>query len=139
MIPTMDEIEEYFEIIEDFVLSSISPNVREAAHRMWDDIARYGPSGLPSFQDVRVRGLGDFQIPPPPPPVPPKTWFEASTDWIGDHPWQASGIVLGVIGAGMLVGYRAVHAQHERVIKIKSISKERRQVVGSYDVGRSSC
>ena len=134
----MEEIEEYLESIEELFLSSLSaatpemPNVRQAAYQLWDDISRYGPSGLPALQDIRVPGLGDFQIPPPPPPPPPKTWLESSVDWITEHPWTTSGLVLGVFGAGLLVGYSSIHSSR-RIVRVKPASRERRQVVGEFN------
>jgi hypothetical protein len=136
MVPTMEDIEGYLESMEEVFFSTVSaatpdlPNMRQAVYRLWDDVSRYGPSGMPSFKEIRVPGLGDFHVPPPPPPIPPKTWFESSADWISEHPWKTSGMVLGVIGAGLFVGYSAVQTRRERVIRIKPVSRERRQVVG---------
>jgi len=124
----MEELEGYLESVEEFVFSSFSattsdlPNMREAANRLWRDFSRYGPSPFP----------GDYPVPPPPPPLPPKSWLESSMDWISEHPWKTSGIILGVIGASCVVGYSAVRTRKVRVIKIKPVSKERKQVVGEH-------
>jgi len=125
------------ESLEEMFFSSLHaatpdlPHIREAIYRLWEDVSRYGPSGLPSLPDIRVPGLRDIQIPPPPPPPPPKTMLEASLDWIGTHPWKTSGIVVGVVGAGLLVGYGASKKRHSRVIRVKAAGRERRQVVGT--------
>ena len=110
------------------------PVVHEAVNQLWVDISRYGP-GIPAFPEVHISALGDFQVPPPPPPPPPmsSSWFEQSATWIGRHPWKASGIVVGAVGAGLLVGYRDYWSKRRRVyatsMKTSSLV-ERRQIVG---------
>jgi hypothetical protein len=136
MFPTIEVIEDYLESLEDIVyasLSAASPDliaVRETFNRLWDDISRFGPG----FSYIRVPSLGDFQIPPPPPPPPPpKSFWEKSTDWCSDHPWKVVGIGVGVVGAGLLVGYGSHTARRvagHRKAKSTAISNERRQVVG---------
>ena len=129
-----EEIEEYLESFEVYVTSSIStdfPNFREAIHRLWLDVSRFGPQSLP-LPDIHVPGLGHFQVPPPPPPAPPKSWMERSIDWVSLHPWAVGGIVVGVAGTGLLVGYGSMH-KHARFRRSKAVtgaSNERKQVVG---------
>lgn len=131
-----EEIEEYLESFEVYVTSSIStdfPNFREAIHRLWLDVSRFGPQSLP-LPDIHVPGLGHFQVPPPPPPAPPKSWMERSIDWVSLHPWAVGGIVVGVAGTGLLVGYGSMH-KHARFRRSKAVtgaSNERKQVVGEY-------
>ncbi|KAF8965227.1 hypothetical protein BDZ97DRAFT_1699675 [Flammula alnicola] len=136
-MPSLDNIEEYLASVEEYFYSSVSvvthslPDVHEVVNQLWVDIARYGP-GMPAFPEVHVPTLGDFQVPPPPPPPPePSSWVSQSADWVGRHPWKTSGIVVGVVGAGLLVGYRDVfvrrtgHLHHAR----KAQPTERRQIV----------
>jgi hypothetical protein len=135
MIPTVEEIEDYLQSIEGLFYSTVYsatpdlPNFREAVHRLWIDVSRYGP-GLPaSFPEIP--GLGVFEVPPPPPPVP-KSWLEGSTHWVGTHPWTTSGIVVGALGAGLLVSYGVYRMKEAGITKIRAVSKERRQVVGEF-------
>lgn len=138
MVPTMEEIEDYMESLEELFFTSLSaatpdlPHIREAVYRLWEDVSRYGPSGLPSIPEIHIPVLRDLQIPPPPPPVPPKSWLESSMDWIGKNPWKASGIMVGVVGAGLLVGYSAVQRGKSKVVRLKVGARERRQVVGAH-------
>lgn len=133
----MERIEQYMESIEEYFFSSLSaattdiPTVHEAVTRLWVDIARYGP-GLPAFPDVRIPGLGDFEVPPPPPPPPvPPTWLESSAIWIGRNPWKVSGAVVGLVGTTLLVGYSASNMRKRTNYRVKAVvSNERRQVVG---------
>ncbi|KAF9469250.1 hypothetical protein BDZ94DRAFT_1303744 [Collybia nuda] len=133
---TVEKIEEYLESLEEYFFSSLSaattdlPNIHEAVNRLWVDIARYGP-GLPAFPEVRLPSLGDFQVPPPPPPPPSThvTWLNQSVHWAGQHPWKVSGIAVGVVGASLLVGYRAMDTRKRNRYRVKAESKERRQVV----------
>jgi hypothetical protein len=129
----VEEIEDYLESLEDFLASSIPdlPNVREAVHRLWLDVSRFGPQSLPSLPDIHVPGLGAFEVPPPPPPPPPKSWFEESLDLVRLYPWTFGGIVVGVAGASLLVGYGSMH-KHARLRRVKTVTNtttERRQVV----------
>lgn len=138
MIPSTDEVEEYFQSLENFLTDSLAaaspglPNIREAVHRLWVDISRFGPPGLPSFPDIHVPGLGAFEVPPPPPPPPPpRTLVEKAGDWIIEHPWKSSSIVVTALGAGLLAGYttfRITHANKRRV-RSTTITPERRQVI----------
>ncbi|KAF9246415.1 hypothetical protein BU15DRAFT_40086 [Melanogaster broomeanus] len=115
MLPTIDELEQYFDSVERVVsdsLAAVSPDlpiVREALNRLWIDISRFGP-GLSSLPDIHVPGLGAFEVPPPPPPpAPPKSLIDNTGDWIIQHPWITSGVVVSALGAGILAGYSAVH------------------------------
>ncbi|PPQ93237.1 hypothetical protein CVT25_015235 [Psilocybe cyanescens] len=139
-MPTFDNVEEYLASVEEYFHSSVTavthslPDVHEVVNQLWIDISRYGP-GMPGFPEVNIPTLGDFQVPPPPPPPPSvsSSWISQSTDWIGRHPWKASGIVVGVVGAGLLVGYRDsfVRRQHQKPYHVtkKVQSTERRQIV----------
>lgn len=139
MFPSIQQIEEVLESLEDIVYASLSaatpdlPRVRETFDRLWDDVSRFGPN-IPDIH-VRVPGLGDFHVPPPPPPPPPpKGMVEDLIDWCQENPWT----VLGVgVGAGLLVGYgshkyRIHRRQRVRHISATSIPRERRQVIGAY-------
>ncbi|KZT26579.1 hypothetical protein NEOLEDRAFT_1241033 [Neolentinus lepideus HHB14362 ss-1] len=135
MIPTVEEIESYLESIEELFISSTSaipdfPSVRDTLHRVWADIARFGPPGWSSFPDIHLPGLGDFEIPPPPPPPPPPP--KSSIDWLLDHPKTTAGIVVGVAGAGLLVGYGSfvarTYQRRNKRVQVRG-ADERRQVV----------
>lgn len=141
MVPSVDEIEEYFQSLEYFLIDSLAaaspdlPNIGEAIHRLWVDISRFGPPGLPSFPDIHVPGLGAFEVPPPPPPPPPpRTLIEKAGDWIIEHPWKSSGIAVTVLGAGLLAGYTTYRITHYRKRRLRSttVTPEKRQVVGVY-------
>ncbi|KAH7926637.1 hypothetical protein BV22DRAFT_1032635 [Leucogyrophana mollusca] len=140
MVPTVDEIEEYFESLERFVSDSLAaaspdlPNIREAVHRLWVDISRFGPPGFASFPDIHVPGLGAFEVPPPPPPPPPpKSLLDKTGDWVGAHPWVTSGLVVTALGAGLLAGYSSVFMRntHRRRAKASTsaAASEKRLVV----------
>ncbi|KAL0061040.1 hypothetical protein AAF712_012161 [Marasmius tenuissimus] len=131
----MDKIEGYLESLEELIYSSLdaaSPGaIRETINQIWVDITRYGPS-LPNIPEVRLPGLGAFEVPPPPPPPPPSSWYERSLDWAEKHPWKARGVIAGVVGGGLLVGYGGVYMRAVRArntIRSTSSSTERRQVV----------
>jgi len=137
---TVEKIEEYIESFEEYFFSSLSaaatdlPNIHEAVNRLWLDISRYGP-GMPTFTDIHLPNLGDFQVPPPIPPPPPPahlTWLSRSAKWVGRHPWMTSTIVVGVVGASILAGYRTVDTRKRNKYRIKSQTFERRQVVGMF-------
>jgi hypothetical protein len=141
-MPSLENLEEYLASVENYFYSSVTavsfslPDVHQAVNQLWVDISRYGP-GMPAFPEVRMPTLGDFQVPPPPPPPPPPpdppSWLEQSALWIGRHPWKASGIVVGAVGAGLLVGYRDLWFKRRRVYATSvktSSSIERRQIVG---------
>ena len=73
--------------------------------------------------------------PPPPPPPAPRSLFEKSADWVGEHPWQTAGIGFGLVGAGLLAGYgRAYFSGSVRTRRLRTAGVahdgERRQVVG---------
>jgi hypothetical protein len=144
MIPSREEIEAYVSAVEEYVFASITyatsdlPNIRDTIYRFWEDVSRYGPSGLPSIRDVHVPGLRDFQIPPPPPPVPPKSKLESSIDWMANNPLKASSIAVGIVGVGLLVGYSASRRRYVKVTRLKAITREKRQVVGECRIYRSS-
>ncbi|KAG7089696.1 hypothetical protein E1B28_011351 [Marasmius oreades] len=130
----MDKIEEYLESLEELIYSSLdaaSPGyIRETINQLWIDITRYGPS-LPNMPEIRLPGLGDFEVPPPPPPPPPSSLYERSCTWAEKHPWKAGGIALGAVGTGLLVGYGGVYMKAVKARKAlkSSSSTERRQVV----------
>ncbi|KAI0934619.1 hypothetical protein AcV5_006402 [Taiwanofungus camphoratus] len=136
IVPTIEQIEEYLESIEEIVIASLNaatpdlPRVSEAIRRLWEDVSRFGPQSL-SLPDIQFPGLGAFEVPPPPPPPPPprSLWAQAA-DWVSEHPWTAAGISVGV-GAGLLVGYRSFHLKHNaRSRRVRATaSMERRQVV----------
>ena len=138
-MPSLDNVEEYIASVEEYFFSSVTavsrgfPDIHEVMNQLWVDISRYGP-GMPAFPDVHIPTLGDFQVPPPPPPPPPMpTLLEQSAAWVGRHPWKTSGIVVGAVGAGLLVGYRNFwfKRRHVYAASIKtSSSVERRQIVG---------
>ena len=139
-MPSLDNVEEYLASVEEYFFASVNavthnlPDVHEAVNQLWIDISRYGP-GMPAFPEVYIPTLADFQVPPPPPPPlppPPSSWVEQSATWLGRHPWKASGLVAGVVGAGLLVGYRDFcfrRRRHYATTKTSS-SVERRQIVG---------
>lgn len=138
MPDTLEKVEEYLESLEEYFFSSLAaattdmPNIHEAVNRLWVDIARYGP-GMPSFPEMHLPALGDFQVPPSPPPPPPPvplSLLSRSTNWTRRHPWVASGIAVSVMGGGLLVGYNSFHSRKRKNYKAKAESKERRQVVG---------
>ncbi|KAF5373655.1 hypothetical protein D9758_000779 [Tetrapyrgos nigripes] len=108
MDDAMDKLEEILESVEEFLSTSLtapSPDdVKDRLNQLWADITRYGPT-MPQLPDVRIPGLGDFDVPPLPPPQPPRTRYEDTLEWIDNHPWKATGVALGVVGAGLLVGY----------------------------------
>ncbi|KAG2147223.1 hypothetical protein BD769DRAFT_1597094 [Suillus cothurnatus] len=138
MVPSIDEVEEYFQSLERFLTNSVAaaspglPNIREAVHRLWVDISRFGPPGFSSFPDIHVPGLGAFEVPPPPPPPPPpRTLVEKAGDWIVENPWMSSSIVVTALGAGLLAGYttfRITHT-HKRRVRSTTVTPEKRQVV----------
>lgn len=125
MDTTKEQIEEYLEQMFESLESL--PNTLS---QLFSDITRYGPQ-MPSFPDVHLPGgLGDFEIPPPPPPPPPTSWIEQSTGWIHENPRQTAGIVAGVVGTG-IISYGAVYMRAARARRLKEMSNERRQVVGT--------
>ena len=144
-VPSVENIEAYLQQVEQVVVNSVSqvapemPSVKQVFERFQDDLARFWPQSLPQLPEIKLPNLGQFEVPPPPPPPPPPpSFFERSADWVGDHPWQAAGIGIGLVGAGILVGYGgmryagAVKTRHYRTAAIAQ-DNERRQVVGEHD------
>ncbi|KAI6005844.1 hypothetical protein EDD15DRAFT_2427094 [Pisolithus albus] len=134
MMPTIDDVEQYFETVERLVSDSLTaasldlPHIREAINKLWIDITRYGPP----FPEIHAGRLGPFELPaPPPPPPPPKSLIEKTGDCLKDHSWIVSGLVLSTLGFGLFVGYRAISAKHafRRRIKSTTTVPEKRQVV----------
>ncbi|KAF5315937.1 hypothetical protein D9611_004797 [Ephemerocybe angulata] len=139
-----ETIEGYLHSVENYFYASVTavtgglPDVNEVANRLWIDISRYGP-GMPAFPEVHIPSLGDFQVPPPPPPppkAPPSSFVNSLANWAHDNPKKASGVVVGVVGTGLLIGYR--HAFNGRpparsvthkAASAQSGERERRQVV----------
>ncbi|KAI0820215.1 hypothetical protein BC628DRAFT_1423141 [Trametes gibbosa] len=136
VLPTIDQIEDYLQQVEDLVLSSLSSaspdlsRVSEAVNRLWQDVLRHSPQVMPP-----LKGLGAFEVPPPPPPPPPpKSFWNNTADWLADHPWRTAGLGLGIIGTTLLVGYASPHIRrHAKARRSKKhaalTSAERRQVV----------
>ncbi|KAI0672714.1 hypothetical protein C8Q78DRAFT_990143 [Trametes maxima] len=127
-LPTIEQIEDYLQQVEDLVVSSLSaatpdlPKVSDAVHRLWQDVLRHSPQAIPN-----IKGLGAFEVPPPPPPPPPPASFwESTADWIADHPWQTASLGVGIIGTGLLVGRRARVGVKKHA---HTANGERRQVV----------
>ncbi|OCH85708.1 hypothetical protein OBBRIDRAFT_762634, partial [Obba rivulosa] len=138
VVPTLEQIEDYLESLEELIFSSLSaatpdmPRVSEAIQRLWEDVLRFGPQSLPSLNDIHLPGLGTFEVPPPPPPPPPpKTLWEKSADWVAEHPWRTAGIGIGIVGAGLLVGYGSIQWRNSvKARKLRATSStERKQVI----------
>lgn len=142
VLPSVENIEEYLQHVEEVVITTVSaatpdlPNVRYAFQRLQEDLARFWPQSLPPLPDIKMPGLGAFEVPPPPPPLPvPKSALERSVDWVGVHPWKVAGLGLGMVTLGALARYggarylrASVGRRHHRV----GVSNtERRQVVGT--------
>jgi hypothetical protein len=95
---------------------------------------------MPTFPDMHLPSLGDFQVPPPPPPPPPPphlSWLSKSADWFGRHPWTTSAMVIGIAGTGLLVGYSTIDTKKRNKYRMKTQTTERQQVVGKSH--RSCC
>ncbi|VDC02166.1 unnamed protein product [Peniophora sp. CBMAI 1063] len=102
------------------------PHIGESVKRLWADVTRYGPK-LP---DIKLPGLGEFEIlPSPPPPPPPRFFWDRSTDWVADHPLTATGIGAGAVGATLLVGYKGLLVHRGRRTGKGKHSSDRKQVV----------
>ena len=143
LLPTIEQIEDYLESVEELVVSSLSAatpdlgQVSEAIHRLWQDVLRHSPQAVPAT----LKGLGAFEVPPPPPPPPPpKSFWENTADWVADHPWTTAGIGVGVVGAGLLVGYASPRIHRRARVGARkhaaggaAPSTERRQVISEYD------
>ena len=147
--PTVENIEDFLQHVEEVVVTTVSsatadmPSVREAIQRLWEDIDRFGPwQSLPPLPEIKIPNLGSFEVPPPPPPPPvPRGIITRSADWVGAHPWKTAFIGIGLVGAGVAVGYGGLYLRHyTRVRKVRTASgthagAERRQVVGEHDLG----
>lgn len=98
MLPTQEDLDSYLTSLDELVhsLTPELPNLNEAIHRLWDDIARFGPN-LP---DIHLPGI-EVHVPPPPPPPPPPPVVQG---WIEKHQTVVGAVA---IGAGLLVGYGA--------------------------------
>ena len=132
-MPSTDDVQYYVERVENYVYASATavanevPHIGESVKRLWTDVTRYGPK-LP---DIKLPGLGEFEIPPPPPPPPPpRSFWDRSANWVADHPWTATGIGAGAVGATLLVGYKGFLVHHGRRAGKGKHSSERKQVVG---------
>ncbi|KAG6854707.1 hypothetical protein C0991_002419 [Blastosporella zonata] len=133
---TVDKIEEYLESLEEYFFSSLSsattdlPNIHEAVNRLWVDISRYGP-GMPSFSEIHLPALGDFQVPPPPPPPLPvhASLIDKSANFAKNHPWLVGSVAVGVLGTSLLAGYGVYHKRPRTYHRVKQQSNERRQVI----------
>lgn len=145
--PTVQNIEDYLQYVEEVVVSSVSsatadmPSIRQTFQRLWEDIDRFGPwQSLPALPDIKMPILGAFEVPPPPPPPPaPRGLWDRSADWASDHSWKAVFIGIGVVGTGVAVGYagmrfRGAFVPSRRVRGTNSghANTERRQVVGAH-------
>jgi hypothetical protein len=140
MIPSLQDIEQYFESVETYVFSSVYVpqlnDVREAANRLWLDVSRHGPNGLSSLPDI-IPSLGDFAVPPPPPPppAPESSWFDDAAEWVAENPRTASGALVVVVGGSLVAAYGVRYARHARIRRLKaSLVAERRQIVGTSNV-----
>lgn len=142
-MPSVDNIEEYFAAVEEYLQSSLNvvtrslPDVNEVVNQLWVDIARYGP-GMPGFSEVHVPAFADFQVslpPPPPPPIEQSSWTTQSADWIARHPWKTTGVVASLVGVGVLIRHRDIftkRAKHLYSGKKAAQAAERRQIIGKY-------
>ncbi|OBZ69313.1 hypothetical protein A0H81_10967 [Grifola frondosa] len=100
IVPTIEQIEAYFESLEELIVSSVSAAAPTCP----------GPQSLPTLS-----GLGPFEVPPPPPPPPPpKSFWENAADWVAH--------------TRALLPPLASHRDRSRRVKA-SVSSERRQVV----------
>jgi len=135
-MPLSEGIQDYIESVEDYVYVSYTsamaemPNIHEALNRLWADVSRFGPA----IPEIRLPVLVEVPSPPPPPPPPPPpgSLFNNVTDWVTENPWKASGIGVGVVGVGLLVGYNAYWARTQSRLHKRhhAATHERRQVVG---------
>ncbi|KAI0636423.1 hypothetical protein C8Q77DRAFT_1050190 [Trametes polyzona] len=135
VLPTIEQIEDYLQQVEDVVVSSLSSaspdlsRVSEAVHRLWQDVLRHSPQAMPG-----LKGLGAFEVPPPPPPPPPpKSFWENTAVWVADHPWQSASIGVGILGTTLLVGYVTPRMRRHAKARAKkhpsAMGGERKQVV----------
>ncbi|KAI1791665.1 hypothetical protein LXA43DRAFT_389248 [Ganoderma leucocontextum] len=136
VLPTIDQIDSYLDSVEQIVVTSLSAatpdlgQVSEAINRLWQDVLRHSPQAVPAS----LKGLGAFEVPPPPPPPPPpKGLWENTADWVADHPWTVAGLGIGVVGAGLLVGYASPRFHRRTRVGARrhatAASTERKQVI----------
>ncbi|KAJ7593892.1 hypothetical protein C8J56DRAFT_925475 [Mycena floridula] len=119
----MDKLQQYLGSIDDLFTTDIP----DALNQLWHDITRYGPSmEMPNFPEVHIPGF-DFEVPAPPPPIAPPTQLERVLEWTEKNPWEATGVVAVVVGAGLLAGYGGVYYRAERARR--AATPERRQIV----------
>ncbi|PIL24462.1 hypothetical protein GSI_14216 [Ganoderma sinense ZZ0214-1] len=136
VLPTIDQIDAYLDSVEHIVVTSLSAatpdlgQVSEAINRLWQDVLRHSPQAVPAS----LKGLGAFEVPPPPPPPPPpRGLWENTADWVADHPWTVAGLGIGVVGAGLLVGYASPRFHRRTRVgarrHVAPAGTERRQVI----------
>lgn len=124
-MPTREQLDEYVNQVEMYVASSFAsvtpdiPAISDAIHRLWLDLSRFGPPELP---ELRIPGLGAFEMPAPPPPPPPppvpRSWIGDVGDWAGRNRRLVGGICVCALGAGLLAGYSASRYAHKRRIRL---------------------
>lgn len=140
-LPTVQNIEDFLQQVEEYVVDTVHsaapsmPSVRQAFEKLWEDINRFGPwQSLPPLPDLRMPSLGAFEVPPPPPPPPqPHGFCERYADWASTHPWKTAFIGVGLVGAGVAVGYGGIGAAKARKVRAATSTKsdgERREVIG---------
>ena len=129
MVPTKEQVEEYFTSITDYVsqIPGQLPNFSELGEKVLEDIRRFGP--LPPLPSVgNIPGLGAFEVPalpPPPAPLPPPEvhWHD------GKRPWFIAAAAVGTAGAGLW--FASTWRHHHRRRRLHSErSPPRREVVG---------
>ena len=142
-VPTVENIESYLQHVEEVVITSVSqvapdmPSAKQVCQRLQEEIARFWTQSLPQLPEIKMPNLGPFEVPPPPPPPPlPRSFFERSADWVVAHPWKTTGIGIGIVGAGLVVGYGSIHyagSVRNKRYKMTAVTHdaERRQVVGA--------
>lgn len=133
----------YMNSVEELIVSSYAfvtdvDAINNSVQRLWMHVSRFGPPEMP---DIRLPGLGRFEVPapiPPPPPPPPATaWYEDVADWAGRNKGLVGAMCVGAVGAGLLAGYSAssyakAHAKIRRTQKtVGSGNATRRLVVGT--------
>lgn len=143
-VPSVENIEAYLQHVEEVVITSVSqvapdmPSMKQVVQRLQEDVARFWPQSLPQLPEIKMPNLGPYEVPPPPPPPPPPhSLFEKSADWVAAHPWKTAGIGIGIVGAGLVVGYGGIYyAGSVRSRRYRNVSAvqdgERRQVVGEH-------
>ncbi|KAL4246110.1 hypothetical protein ABKN59_003283 [Abortiporus biennis] len=137
ILPTIEQIENFLESVEEAVWNAtpdVPNNLKEAAHRLYEDVSRLFPEAMTSLPDIKLPDLGAFEVPPPPPPPPPpKSLVEKSMNWVSDHKWTVAAVGVGLIGTSILVGYNisgSYRHDHVRTKKVKTTATtERRQIV----------